>query len=65
MKKYCPTCHAVVSQEKNKDTYPFCSERCKLIDLGNWLSEAYKIPVKNDEIEDSALSEISVPEEKQ
>lgn len=63
MEKYCPTCHAVVSQEKNKDTYPFCSERCKLIDLGNWLGEAYKIP--SDEIEDSALSEISIAEEKQ
>ncbi|MFN4243450.1 MAG: DNA gyrase inhibitor YacG [Tepidisphaerales bacterium] len=25
--------------------YPFCSERCKLIDLGRWLDGAYRIPV--------------------
>jgi len=24
---------------------PFCSERCKLIDLGAWASESYRIPV--------------------
>jgi endogenous inhibitor of DNA gyrase (YacG/DUF329 family) len=30
---------------------PFCSERCKLIDLGNWASERYVIttPLKSDE----------------
>ncbi|MDZ7640030.1 MAG: DNA gyrase inhibitor YacG [Bryobacterales bacterium] len=33
--------------------FPFCSERCKLIDLGNWSSEEYRIsePVKDFEIE--------------
>jgi len=25
---------------------PFCSERCKLIDLGAWASEAYRVPVQ-------------------
>jgi endogenous inhibitor of DNA gyrase (YacG/DUF329 family) len=24
---------------------PFCSERCRIIDLGNWASEAYRVPV--------------------
>ena len=28
---------------------PFCSDRCKMIDLGNWLSEAYRIPVSSRE----------------
>jgi endogenous inhibitor of DNA gyrase (YacG/DUF329 family) len=30
---------------------PFCSERCKLIDLGNWASEKYVIstPIEEDE----------------
>ena len=31
---------------------PFCSERCKLIDLGNWASEKYVISTPADESED-------------
>ena len=39
----CPICKKEVKLE---DPYmPFCSERCKLIDLGNWASEKYVIPV--------------------
>jgi endogenous inhibitor of DNA gyrase (YacG/DUF329 family) len=48
MKQKCPICHKIiapVSQEETKaqDFYPFCSERCKLIDLGAWLDTDYKI----------------------
>jgi endogenous inhibitor of DNA gyrase (YacG/DUF329 family) len=28
---------------------PFCSERCKLIDLGQWANEGYRIPASEDE----------------
>ncbi|KZX79000.1 hypothetical protein A3715_09255 [Oleiphilus sp. HI0009] len=39
----CPTCADPVTwEEKNKER-PFCSERCKLIDLGAWASEEYSI----------------------
>lgn len=38
----CPVCRKPVDSEKNPD-FPFCSERCRLIDLGNWSSEKYKI----------------------
>jgi endogenous inhibitor of DNA gyrase (YacG/DUF329 family) len=31
---------------------PFCSERCKLVDLGNWVTGAYRIAGKEDEDED-------------
>lgn len=31
---------------------PFCSERCKLIDLGHWLAGRYKVPVREDDAED-------------
>jgi endogenous inhibitor of DNA gyrase (YacG/DUF329 family) len=41
--KKCPQCHQGFSQEKNPYR-PFCSERCKMIDLGNWLDEQYRIP---------------------
>jgi endogenous inhibitor of DNA gyrase (YacG/DUF329 family) len=32
---------------------PFCSERCKLLDLGNWLSGAYSIPGTDTSNEDN------------
>jgi endogenous inhibitor of DNA gyrase (YacG/DUF329 family) len=38
----CPICRKPTSTEASPD-FPFCSERCKLIDLGNWASEKYKI----------------------
>ncbi len=45
----CPICHAS-TEEANHDPnppknphVPFCSERCKLIDLGNWLGDGYRI----------------------
>jgi endogenous inhibitor of DNA gyrase (YacG/DUF329 family) len=30
---------------------PFCSERCRMIDLGAWANEAYRIPVSNAPID--------------
>jgi endogenous inhibitor of DNA gyrase (YacG/DUF329 family) len=53
----CPICKKSVSDAtpgaESPKYFPFCSERCKLIDLGNWISTGYRIPVKNaDEDED-------------
>jgi endogenous inhibitor of DNA gyrase (YacG/DUF329 family) len=42
----------------NPPTYPFCSPRCKLVDLGNWLDGRYVIagPAVDDvELDDEAL----------
>ncbi|MCL2760556.1 MAG: DNA gyrase inhibitor YacG [Desulfuromonadales bacterium] len=39
----CPTCHKMSKWEDNPFR-PFCSERCKLIDLGNWADEEYRVP---------------------
>ena len=39
----CPTCHRESSWENNPHR-PFCSDRCKLIDLGAWAEEKYRIP---------------------
>ncbi|MGC9993697.1 MAG: DNA gyrase inhibitor YacG [Terriglobia bacterium] len=38
----CPICHQEVSWAGNPFR-PFCSERCKLIDLDQWLSERYRV----------------------
>lgn len=40
----CPTCMTIVAYNGNPYR-PFCSERCKLIDLGRWASEDFRIPV--------------------
>ena len=33
---------------------PFCSDRCKLIDLGRWLGGKYQIPVAEEDVDDTA-----------
>ena len=38
----CPTCNKEFPGDPKKPYYPFCSERCKMIDLGKWLDEEYK-----------------------
>ncbi len=38
----CPTCSKETAWEDNPHR-PFCSERCRLIDLGQWLEERYRI----------------------
>jgi len=45
----CPICKKAVSDEEPQrpTTYPFCSDRCKLIDLGRWLDGKYQIPVQD------------------
>jgi hypothetical protein len=40
----CPTCHRPVEWSEASAYRPFCSERCRLIDLGAWLTEQHKIP---------------------
>ncbi len=40
----CPTCEAPVEWGPQSPSRPFCSERCKLIDLGAWAAEAHSIP---------------------
>ncbi|HKP46919.1 MAG TPA: DNA gyrase inhibitor YacG [Pyrinomonadaceae bacterium] len=41
----CPTCKRDVEWENNPFR-PFCSERCKLVDLGKWMTEEYRVPGK-------------------
>ena len=52
MRIQCPMCKTVVTSERANDQEahaeqlrwrPFCSRRCKLLDLGNWLDERYRI----------------------
>jgi hypothetical protein len=38
----CPICHEPVTWEGNPSR-PFCSERCRMLDLGGWVSERYRV----------------------
>lgn len=58
----CPICKRPLSLpkegvEKLPKYFPFCSERCKLIDLGAWFDADYRIPAKPDEETEDSLGE--------
>lgn len=40
----CPICGRTAAPRPANRAFPFCSDRCKLIDLGKWLGEEYRIP---------------------
>lgn len=53
----CPSCTKKITWDPENKFRPFCSERCKLIDLGDWASEKHRIaseekPRDSDESED-------------
>jgi endogenous inhibitor of DNA gyrase (YacG/DUF329 family) len=56
MKIRCPMCKRMTTWEENP-WRPFCSERCKLLDLGAWASEKYRVPGKKEEEEDEEEKE--------
>ena len=43
----CPICSSKDTWKPENKFIPFCCERCKLIDLGEWASETRKIPIEN------------------
>ncbi len=45
----CPTCKKPVEWSVSSLYRPFCSERCKLTDLGGWLNGDYRIPLADVE----------------
>lgn len=57
MQRRCPICKKLTDSATNAE-FPFCSERCRLLDLGNWASEKYVVsePLfdeSDDELDDS------------
>jgi uncharacterized protein len=58
----CPICSRSYEVDRFDDlpTFPFCSERCRLIDLGRWIDGAYAIP--DSGASESADSE-SIPDQ--
>jgi endogenous inhibitor of DNA gyrase (YacG/DUF329 family) len=46
----CPQCN----KPRQQQFRPFCSARCRDVDLGKWFSGSYAIPVKDDDYDDQA-----------
>lgn len=44
----CPTCKKTVYWNADYPYRPFCSNRCQLIDLGEWANESYTIPASDE-----------------
>jgi endogenous inhibitor of DNA gyrase (YacG/DUF329 family) len=40
----CPICEREFDPASPSAAKPFCSERCRLVDLGRWLGEGYSLP---------------------
>jgi endogenous inhibitor of DNA gyrase (YacG/DUF329 family) len=55
MKRQCPICKTMTDSDKDKE-FPFCSERCRILDLGAWASEKYVVS-------DPIFDEEEIPEE--
>ena len=45
----CPRCGAPSVYAPQNKWRPFCSERCKMIDLGAWATESYRVPAEEQE----------------
>lgn len=48
----CPSCAEAVRPFPENAVFPFCSPRCKMVDLGNWLNENYRVPAETVSIDD-------------
>ncbi|MBS1191044.1 MAG: yacG [Rhodocyclaceae bacterium] len=46
----CPQCGTETVWSPDNPWRPFCSERCKLVDLGAWASESYRVPAEENDL---------------
>ena len=53
----CPICGVEVTPRSANKAFPFCTARCKSIDLGKWLTEDYRVPATPDEAGEGGESE--------
>lgn len=54
----CPECKKITEYSSANEYRPFCSKRCRLIDLGEWIEGKYKIETeKNDQVSEFQRNE--------
>ena len=59
---HCPICERPAKPRQENATFPFCSARCKTIDLGKWVNEEYRIPVTSAEQADPVNEDGGAPD---
>jgi hypothetical protein len=66
MKHRCPICKSPADSEVHAD-FPFCSERCRVLDLGAWSSEKYVVsdPVFEEELAEAGRNAQGATRKKQ
>ena len=47
--RVCPICQKPVAGRAENRSFPFCSTRCRAVDLGKWLGEEYRVPDRHAE----------------
>jgi len=52
----CPICRKEARPRNENGAFPFCYPRCKVVDLGKWLDEAYRVPVLDSSTDSSGAS---------
>jgi uncharacterized protein len=63
----CPICQKEVAPRKQNPSFPFCSPRCRAVDLGKWLGEEYRFPEpagseREDELPESPPTDRDLPD---
>ena len=58
----CPRCGAQSPYAPENPWRPFCSERCKMIDLGAWATESYRMPAEDQTSEEEEEPSSKRPE---
>lgn len=53
----CPICRRAVPADTK--SFPFCSPRCRDVDLNRWLTESYPVPVQTERVAREALGELT------
>jgi endogenous inhibitor of DNA gyrase (YacG/DUF329 family) len=55
----CPSCKKDVEWSDKSPVRPFCSDRCRLLDLGAWADDSYRVPCQPDPLSAADLDDSS------
>lgn len=63
IKASCPICHREMVGESLAEfpRFPFCSKRCKVIDLGRWLGTGYGVVAEDQDVPEGSPEERELP----
>ena len=51
---HCPICRKPVETSAKNEWFPFCSNRCKVLDLSKWLNNEYSVPAREEDEGDAS-----------